>query len=171
MLKVAYTLDVRSFHAAELALPGVERGTADRAHDIRPWQSCPLRQTSGLWWFGVQKTVTSSWLPPGDGLPEVSSFGLHYFKGGVQYSPWTQVPKEAYAIYEQGKHVAFIFWCFRHANCTLEGNCTQYPLVKTKEWSRRAVCHQRVSLYVFCWKTTKFLTMFFSQRNFRHTIL
>lgn len=48
MLKVAYTLDVRSFHAAELALPGVERGTADRAHDIRPWQSCPLRQTSGL---------------------------------------------------------------------------------------------------------------------------
>ena len=29
MLKVAYTLDVRSFHAAELALPGVERGTAD----------------------------------------------------------------------------------------------------------------------------------------------
>ena len=29
MLKVAHTLDVRSFHAAELALPGVERGTAD----------------------------------------------------------------------------------------------------------------------------------------------
>ena len=51
MLKVAHTLDVRSFHAAELALPGVERGTAKdvyRAHDIRPWQSCPLRQTSGL---------------------------------------------------------------------------------------------------------------------------
>lgn len=83
MLKVAHTLDVRSFHAAELALPSVERGTADRAHDIRPWQSCPLRQTSGLWWFGVQKTVTSSWLPPGDGLPEVSSFGLYYFKGGL----------------------------------------------------------------------------------------
>lgn len=29
MLKVAHTLDVRSFHAAELALPGVERGAAD----------------------------------------------------------------------------------------------------------------------------------------------
>lgn len=29
MLKVAHTLDVRSFHAAEFALPGVERGTAD----------------------------------------------------------------------------------------------------------------------------------------------
>ena len=28
-LKVAHTLDVRSFHAAELALPGVERGAAD----------------------------------------------------------------------------------------------------------------------------------------------
>jgi hypothetical protein len=27
--------------------------------------------------------VTSSWFPPGDGLPEVSSFGLHYFKGGL----------------------------------------------------------------------------------------
>ncbi|WP_288710466.1 hypothetical protein, partial [uncultured Bilophila sp.] len=27
-----------------------------------------------------------SWLPPGDGLPEVSSFGLHYFKGGLQAS-------------------------------------------------------------------------------------
>ena len=29
MLKVAYTLDVRSFHAAELALPALERGAAD----------------------------------------------------------------------------------------------------------------------------------------------
>ena len=37
--------------------------------------------------------MTSSWLPPGDGLPEVSSFGLHYFKGGLQVGvasgrPW-----------------------------------------------------------------------------------
>ena len=29
MLKIAHTLDVRSFHAAELALPAVERGAAD----------------------------------------------------------------------------------------------------------------------------------------------
>ena len=29
MLKVVHTLDVRSFHAPELALPGVERGAAD----------------------------------------------------------------------------------------------------------------------------------------------
>ena len=62
MLKVAHTLDVRSFHAAELALPGVERGTAD--------------------------TVLTTYVLPGEGLPEVSSFGLHYFKGGVHRSPY-----------------------------------------------------------------------------------
>ena len=27
--------------------------------------------------------MTSSCLPPGDGLPEVSSFGLHHVKGGL----------------------------------------------------------------------------------------
>lgn len=89
MLKVAYTLDVRSFHAAELALPGVERGTADR--------SCSRHTSLAVLPASTDFRIVMIWCsenrdffmaPSGDGLPEVSSFGLHYFKGGVHRSPY-----------------------------------------------------------------------------------
>ncbi len=66
MLKIAHTLDVRSFHAAELALPAVERGAADAmlpAYVLgSPSRFDRLEKRDDL---VLRKTVTSSWRPPG----------------------------------------------------------------------------------------------------------
>ena len=83
MLKVAHTLDVRSFHAAELALPGVERGTADTVLTTYVLGS-PARfaRHSGIVMIWCSENRDFFMAPSWGWFTRSLQFGLHYLREG-----------------------------------------------------------------------------------------
>ena len=88
MLKVAYTLDVRSFHAAELALPGVERGTADIVLTTYVLGSLPASPDFRIVMIWCSENRDFFMVPSWGWFTRSLLFWSPYFKGGVLRSPY-----------------------------------------------------------------------------------